>query len=173
EYNRVFTTPAVADFTGDGIPDVLTGSNERIGNGSNAGNFYLIDGRGTAIGDKPWLPNWPISVTSVNLFPVIAEGTTNSPVAGDFDGDGVPEGVMHGNVSAPFILPTDPGPQANLAATPPNAIPERVDEATGEDKRGVAPTSIFGPQSEAIAPDTMFPLFAQPSLGDLNQDGTP
>lgn len=171
EYNRVFTTPAVADFTGDGIPDVLTGSNERIGNGSNAGNFYLIDGRGTTIGEKPWLTNWPVTMTSFNLFPVIAEGTTNSPVAADFDGDGKPEGVMHGNVSAPLIVPSDPGVQANLADTPTNALPIRDEDGTT--KRGLAPTSIFGANSNAVAPDTMFPLFAQPSLGDLNQDGTP
>ncbi len=173
EYNRIFTTPAVGDFNGDGIPDVLTGSNERIGNGSNAGNFYLIDGRGTAAGAEPWFTNWPVTMTSFNLFPVIAEGTTNSPVVADFNGDGVPEAIMHGNVSAPLIVPTNPGGQATIGDAPNNAIPDRIDESTGEPRRGLAPTSVFGPDSKALMPDTMFPLFAQPSLGDLNQDGVP
>ena len=37
EYSRILTTPTVADFNGDGIPDVLVGSNERLGKGENAG----------------------------------------------------------------------------------------------------------------------------------------
>src|SRR5262249_37151450 len=36
---------------------------------------------------------------------------------------------------------------------------------------GLDPSSNFGPLSTAMTPDTMFPLFAQPSLGDLDQDG--
>ena len=31
--NRIMTTPAVGDFNGDGTPDLLVGSNERLGEG--------------------------------------------------------------------------------------------------------------------------------------------
>jgi hypothetical protein len=41
------TTPAVADFNDDGVPDLVVGSNERLGAGRNAGAFYVLDGRGT------------------------------------------------------------------------------------------------------------------------------
>ncbi len=173
EFNRILTTPAVADFNDDGTPDILVGSNEKLGSGSGAGAFYVIDGRGMAAGDPPYLPNWPISMVSFNLFPVVAEGATVSPATADFTGDGLPHGVMHGNASAPLILPGDPGAQNTLGATPANALPDRVDQDTGEAAKGLAPTSRFGADSKAITPDTMFPLFSQPSIGDLNQDGTP
>jgi MYXO-CTERM domain-containing protein len=39
--------------------------------------------------------------------------------------------------------------------------------------RGVDPASIFGPLTKAEQPNTFLPLFAQPSLGDVDQDGTP
>ncbi|MBK7581432.1 MAG: VCBS repeat-containing protein [Myxococcales bacterium] len=171
EYNRIFTSAAVADFNGDQRPDVLVGSNEKLGKAGYAGAFYLIDGRGTKAGATPYLKNWPVSTVSFNLFPVIAEGVSNSPMAGDFDGDGVPEAVMHGNASAPYILPTDPGTQNLLSSTPTNALPVTTNNDTGAVQRGLAPTSIFGADSKANQPDTMFPLFAQPSMGDLDQDG--
>lgn len=173
EYNRIFTSTTVADFNGDGTPDVLVGSNEKLGKAGGAGAVYLIDGRGTTLGEKPWLKNWPVTMISFNLFPLISEGVCNSPIAGDFDGDGKPEAVMHGNASSPLILPADPGTQKVLSSTPTNALPVRVDPETQTEERGLAPTSIFGADSKANKPDTMFPLFAQPSMGDLDQDGVP
>jgi MYXO-CTERM domain-containing protein len=173
EHNRSFTTPAVADFNGDGIPDVLVGSNEKLGKAGGAGAFYLIDGRGTKLGPEPWLTNWPVTTVSLNLFPMVAEGVGNSPVVADMDGDGKPEAIMHGNASSPYIVPADPGTQNLLSSTPTHALPVRVDPETGAETRGVEPTSIFGPDSKAGQPDTMFPLFAQPSIGDLDQDGVP
>jgi hypothetical protein len=171
EYNRIMTTPAVTDFNGDGIPDLVVGSNEKIN--TNSGAFYLLDGRGTLAPGGAIMPNWPITEISLNIFPLVGEGVPNSPAAADFDGDGVPEAVMHGNGSKPRILPTDPGKQPDLGADPPNTLPQTVDPETGEPMRGLAATAIFGPASTAARPDTMFPLFAQPSIGDLDQDGTP
>ena len=172
EYSRVFTTPTLADFTGDGIPDVLVGSNERLGQGENAGALYAIDGRGNAAGTPPYLPNWPVSMTSLSLFPTISEGVSSSGAAGDFDGDGFPEAVMHGSASTPLILPRDPGTQHSLGALPSNALPDRGLDDSGKEQRGLEPTTIFGELSKARSPDTMFPLFAQPSIADLDQDGT-
>jgi hypothetical protein len=176
ERARLMTTPAVADLNGDGIPEVMVGSSERLGDGGSTGAFYVIDGRGTlapgASGARAgYLPNWPVTVASLDILPLIGQGVTNAGAFGDFDGDGVPEVVMHGNVSAPIILPADPGPQKSLGSTPPNALPKTTDE-DGTVHRGVAPTSVFGELSKARTPDTMFPLFAQPSLGDLDLDGT-
>jgi Subtilase family/FG-GAP-like repeat/FG-GAP repeat len=173
EYNRIFTTPTVTDFNGDGIPDVLVGSSEKLGKAEGTGAFYLIDGRGTKLSPTPWMKNWPVSMVSFHLFPLVAEGVSNSPIAADMDGDGIPEAVMHGNASAPLIVPTDPGTQNLLGSPPKNSLPAVTDPETGVTTRGIAPTSIFGVDSKASIPDTMFPLFAQPSIGDLNQDGVP
>jgi hypothetical protein len=170
--NRILTTPAIADFNGDGIPELLVGSNERLGSGGQAGAIYLLDGRGSKAPDGVVLPGWPISMTSFQLFPLVAEGVPNSGVIGRFDGKLA--GVMHGNAILPLILPGDPGAQGTLTGTPANALPQRPDpENPGAIRRGVDPSSLFGPYSKATTPNTMLPLFAQPSLGDIDQDGTP
>lgn len=168
EFNRIMTTPAVADFNGDGVRDILVGSNERLGSGKGTGAFYIVDGRGNQA-PSLYLPGWPVTWTSFELFPLVAEGVPNSPVAGDIDGDGVPEAVMHGNGSPPLISPAEPK-QPTFAGLPDNALPVR--EVDGETERGLS-TAGFGPDSKATRPDVMFPLFSQPSLGDMDQDGTP
>ncbi|MEZ4226776.1 MAG: FG-GAP-like repeat-containing protein [Polyangiaceae bacterium] len=168
EYGRIMTTPAVADFNGDDIPDILVGSNERIGSSGGTGAFYVIDGRGNAAPSLV-LPGWPVTWTSFELFPLVSEGVPNSPVIGDVDGDGKPEAVMHGNGSAPLISPAKPE-QNTFAGLPANALPTR--DVEGDIERGLS-TAGFGPDSKAERPDVMFPLFAQPSLGDMDQDGTP
>jgi hypothetical protein len=86
----------------------------------------------------------------LDVFPLVGEGTPSSPVAADFDGDGVAEAVLHGNGSALLI----------------------VNSASGAPARSLEPTDRFGADSKA-RPDSMLPLLAQPSIGDLNQDGVP
>ena len=168
--NRVLTTPAVGDFNGDGIPDLLVGSNELLGAGQQTGAIYLVDGRGNAA-PSLYFPHWPVTMTSFHLFPLVAEGVPNAGVVGSFDG--TLSAVMHGNATLPLILPFDPGAQAQLNVTPPNAIPQRPDPNNpGQILKGVDPAAIFGVLSKAQTPDTMLPLFAQPSLGDIDQDGT-
>lgn len=166
--NRILTTPAVADFTGDGIPDLVVGSNEKLGNGGQAGAVYLLDGRGTAAPGGPVVPGWPVGMTSLELFPLVAEGVTNSPVAAVFDGKTA--AVVHGNATSPLILPLDPGSQTTITATPTGALPAPLD---ADDSPGLDPSSVFGPLSKASTPNTMFPLFSQPSTGDVDQDGVP
>jgi MYXO-CTERM domain-containing protein len=188
--NRILTTPAVADFNGDGIPDLLVGSNEGFGPKGGAGAVYVIDGRGTKA-PALLLPNWPVTLTSLDIFPLVAEGVPNSGVVGTIGGK--LSAVMHGNGSPPFILPVDPGAQSALGDTPLNAIPQVPDPTLADTTsctkdsdcmnkfclngvcswRGLYPAAIFGPVSKATQPNTMIPLFAQPSIGDIDQDGTP
>ena len=52
---------------------MLVGSNEKLGEGENSGAIYLVDGRGNDA-DDPILPGWPITMTSLQLFPLVAEG---------------------------------------------------------------------------------------------------
>lgn len=164
--NRVFTTPAVADFNKDGIPDLVVGSNQLLGEGGNAGAIYIIDGRGNNA-ESPYLPNWPVTMTSLNLFPLVAEGITNSAVVGTVNG--TLTAIAHGNGSPPLLLPLDPGEQSSLSAYPPNIMPKRTDGSPN----GLDPASVFGPLTKAETPNTMLPLFSQPSMGDMDQDGSP
>ena len=80
---------------------------------------------------------------------------------------------MHGNATLPLILPGDPGEQPKLNQVPSNSLPVRVDPDTGETELGIEPSSEFGPLTKAVQPNTMLPLFSQPSLGDMDQDGVP
>jgi hypothetical protein len=169
-YERILTTPAVADYNGDGIPDLLTGSNERVGGGGDAGPVFLVDGRGNKTPGSPYMTNWPVNMTSLYLFPIVAEGIDASPVAFDMNMDGVPDALLQGNGSPPIVLPTDPGVQASFG-DPPNVLPERPGDTMTP--RGFDPTSEFGANSTANRPDTMFPVLSQPSVGDLDQDGIP
>ena len=169
--NRIMSTPAVADVNGDGIPEIFTGSNEEVGGGGNAGPLFAVDGRGNNTPSGPYLTNWPINMTSFHLFPVVAEGINSSPAVADFDGDGRPDALFQGNGSAPLVLGADPGKQESFG-DPPNRLP-RVTLEDGTERRGLEPTAVFGELSRAQKPDTMFPLFSQPSIGDLDQDGVP
>jgi hypothetical protein len=169
-YNRIMTTPALADFNGDGVPDLVTGSNEEIGAGGGAGNYYLVDGRGMNAPGGPYFPHWPIAMVSLHIFPVVAEGTDSAPAIADFTGSGHPEILIQGNGAPPFILPTDPGEQ-HFPGDPPNRLP--VYESDAGRQVGLDPTSLFGPGTKAFFPDTMFPLFSHPSIGDLDGDGVP
>ena len=174
QWNRILTTPAVADLNGDGIPEILTGSSEKIEGDSGA--FYVLDGRGMNTpnldpADPAVLPNWPITVGSVAVLPILGEGVTTSGMFADVYGDGKTKAIFHGNLTAPLIVPADPGVQKSLNQTPPNALPDRGPDSMGNPQLGVAPTSVFGELSKANT-DTMFPLFSQPSVGDLDMDGT-
>ncbi len=168
--DRVFTTPAVADFNGDGIPDLVTGSNEEVGGGGEAGPVFMIDGRGMKTPGSPYMPNWPLAITSAYLFPIVAQGIDASPAALDINGDGKPDALIQGNISPPYVLPLDPGAQVGFN-DPPNKLPLRPGDTVTPS--GFDPTSEFGSQTQANRPDTMFPLLSQPAVGDLDQDGIP
>lgn len=170
--SRIMATPTVADLNGDGIPEIASGSNQQIGGGGNAGPVFVVDGRGNNAPGGPYLPNWPITTTSLKLFPVVAEGIVASQAAADFDGDGVAEIVIQGNGTKPMALKADPGAQPDFKFDPPNRVPERtLDDGTKE--KGLESTGTFGELTKADEGDVFFPLFSQPSVGDVDQDGTP
>ncbi len=175
--SRTMATPTVADLNGDGIPEIVSGSNQQLFGGGAAGPVFVVDGRGNlAPGGARYLPNWPMSMASLKLFPVVAEGICASQAVADFDGDGRPDIVVQGNGSRPLVLQADPGKQERLEE-PPNRLPITKKE-DGSEQRGFDATSIFGELSSerdggAFIPDVMFPLLSQPSIGDIDQDGVP
>ncbi|WP_437730998.1 S8 family serine peptidase [Sorangium sp. So ce1335] len=163
--SRVLATPAVADFNGDGLPDLLVGSTEQLGEDGEAGAVYVLDARGTAAPSGPVLAGWPVTMPSVALAPLAAEGIAASGVVGEIDG--TLTGVVQGNGAPPLLLPASPGAQEDLLATPAGALPQ----AQGGAPAGLDPR--FGPLSPASGARTMIPLLSQPALGDVDQDGTP
>ncbi len=169
KYNRIMTTPTVADFNKDGIPDIGTGSNEELG-GGGAGPVFIVDGRGMNAPGGPYLKNWPVTMVTLHIFPVVAEGVDSSLAALDLLGDGTNDVLIMGNGAPPLLLPGDPGAQVGFNP-PAGLLPKRPRGAAVP--AGFDPTSIFGDLTDATQPDTMFPLFSQPAVGDLDQDGTP
>ncbi len=181
-YNQILSTPAVGDMNGDGIPDIASGSNEEVGAGGGAGSAFLVDGRGNNTpGGSPYFTDWPLVLTSLHVFPVVGEGIDSAPALADFEGTGTPQVLITGNGASPYVFPADPGAQSGFNS-PANQGPcydetpdagGRVPCTTAGAQVGVDPTSIFGDGSQATQPDTMFPLFSSPSVGDLDQDGVP
>jgi MYXO-CTERM domain-containing protein len=168
----IVATPAVADLTGDGIPDLIVASSERLGDTGDVGAVYVVDGRGSVAGDEPFAPNWPVTTASLLLSSLAGEGVTAAPAAADIDHDGQVDAIIHGNGGVPLVLPGDPGRQASQGALPEHALPRR-ETPEGDVTRGLAPASLFGKNSNARAPDMMVPLLSHPSVGDLDQDGVP
>jgi hypothetical protein len=165
--DHVITTPAVGDFNGDAIPDILVGSNETIGNQGGTGFFYVVDGRGSAAPGGPFLPHWPLEISSQYTLPIVGQGTNSSPAIVDLDGDGNADAFMQGNAQGPLVVPGDPGPQSGNNP-PATQLPVRTGESNGFDTGGQ-----YGMLSNAMHGDIMLPLFSHPSVGDLDQDGTP
>jgi hypothetical protein len=148
-YARVVATPAVADFNGDGVIDVLAGSNE-ISGPSGGGFAFLLDGHGAAApGRSPYLPDWPIAVPSVRLGDVLGEGIVGSPAVGAFERSARANAVLQGNGAPPTVLAADPK----------------------QPIVGFDPAGVFGDVSRASGPDSMVPLLGHPSVGDVDQDG--
>jgi hypothetical protein len=181
EYNRILSTPAVGDFNGDGIPDVVSGSNEESGAGGGAGNAFLVDGRGSNTPVSPYFEDWPVVLTSLHVFPVVGEGIDSAPAIADFEQIGKPQTLITGNGAAPYVFPADPGAQPGFG-DPANLGPCYDEDEDGGTltacstpgaQVGLDPSSIFGAGSQANRPDTMFPLFSSPTVGDLDQDGVP
>jgi MYXO-CTERM domain-containing protein len=161
-HSRIITTPAIGDLNGDGIPDIAVGTNQYLGKGNQLGAFFAVDGRGSKTPSSPYMPGWPVITSSIYLFPLVGEGIVSAGMMADMDGDGKPEVIFHGTGSTPLVLPAHPVPSPVLGGSPTNAV-TTLDPNFGE--LYVSPTGLSG--------NNMIPVFSQPSVGDLDQDGHP
>jgi hypothetical protein len=164
-YEPVASTPAVGDFNGDGIPDILVGSGETAD--GDTGFFYVIDGRGTEAPSGAYVKHWPVEVASTYAAPIFGQGTSASPAIVDLDGDGKLDALLQGTEQTPLVLPSDPG-DVTAGSPPSSRLPKRTGASDGFDSGGQ-----YGVLSRATKGDTMLPLLSHPSIGDLDQDGTP
>lgn len=157
--SRIMTSPAIGDANGDGLLDIAVGSNE-YGDQANTGAIHLIHGDGNDHPGGAAHPNWPIEVTSAELFPLVGRGTPSAVAMADIDEDGVVDLAVAGTASRMQVFA--------------GVQPERPDGERAE------PIILFdtnrrGPLSD-VTSSTDRPLlntFASASFADLDQDGRP
>ena len=157
--SRIMTSPAIGDANGDGIPDIAVGSNE-YGDQSGTGAIHLIHGDGNLHEGGAAHENWPVQVTSLELFPLVGRGTPSSVAMADVNEDGRPDLAVTG--SASFIDILDGIQPAREPGDAPLKI-ARVDSGG----RG-ALSNITDPIDRPL-----LNTFASGAFGDFDQDGLP
>ena len=164
----------MADYNGDGIPDLVVGTNETVGNQGSTGFFYIVDGRGNnAPGGLP-AELAPARSRRSTTLPIVGQGDQLvHAVAVDLNVDGTPDVFLQGNAQPPLVLPANPGPPRTGATSRQPSLP-----LVGRGRTG-RPSGFSGSTAAAFGdllnakPDEIIPVFSHPSVGDLDQDGVP
>lgn len=163
EYNRIFGSVGVGEFDGDGRPDIVVVSSERLAGDDNTGAAYIVYADGNRHAGGPFHPNWPVSFTSFNFFPLVGEGLSSSPAIADLDGDGRDELALTGTANPAIVLAR--GVQPPHAARPePSSLAAHL----------LLRTSSRGHLTNSVMRNSSFiSAFSLGSFGDLDNDGTP
>jgi hypothetical protein len=101
-------------------------------------------------------------VTSLDLLPLVGEGLVSAGMMADVDGDGATDVIFQGTAASPVVAPAHPQQPAVAGGQIPNAT-ITLDPFFG---------SLYTSPHD-LAANNMVPLFSQPSIGDLDQDGHP
>lgn len=102
---KLVSSPAVTDVDGDGIKDMILGSNH---DGEEAGYLFAVRGNVNQSG-TPFLAGFPARVPMLRdvLLPTVGTGIPTAPVVADFDGDGDREVLIHAFVGKIYIFGLD------------------------------------------------------------------
>jgi hypothetical protein len=109
--DRIISTPAVGDVNGDGLLDIVTGTNETFGakGAENESRAYVLHGDGSLHEGGAFHEGWPIALYGLqdNVLPVVGRGTPNNPILADLDYDGTLEIAVEAISSSGFIYRYD------------------------------------------------------------------
>lgn len=101
---KLVSTPAVGDLDGDGIPEIVVGSN---GVNRDLAAVYAVRSRGTLHPQGAFVPGWqPFEVSALrpDLLPTLASGVSMRPGLVDVDGDGDLEVVLYAATGGEIVL---------------------------------------------------------------------
>jgi len=107
---KIVSSPAVGDLDGDGIPEIIVGSN---GLRNAAARAFAVRARGTAHPEGPLRPGWgalELPALRPDLLPTVATGVQMDPLLIDADGDGDMEVVLYAVTGSSIVLVDDEGP---------------------------------------------------------------
>ncbi len=150
ETAKVASSPAIGDIDGDGFNEIVIGDGETYGSDARV---YAIRGDGSI------QPGWPVSISAFapDGTPIVGQGTPESPVLADVDGDGAME-IAIGSFTSRFHLLRGDG----------------TEEPGGANSQGQFFSNTFGadkdPNVTAIGSRSTVGNFA---FADLNGDGKP
>ncbi len=139
--NRIMSAPALGDLNGDGVPDIVVGTNEDYMSGAR---LYAVDGK-----TAQFMPGWPVTVISNYILPVVGSGIPNAPAMADLNGDGVPEIVVAGIGGA-------------VKAYDAKGRPFGRPYPSGRDKYG---------EKSNVTDGTTIAVISNPAFGDIDDDG--
>jgi MYXO-CTERM domain-containing protein len=154
------TTPAVGDVNGDGISDIIVGSNEK-GFDSNTGALHLLHGDGNLHEGGPEHDNWPITISSLDLLPLVGEGVPSAAALADVTDDGRPDIALTGTASPMFMVEGVQPPRE------PGELVERLFSISTSGRGSLSSEELINSDRPLLN------TFANPSLGDMDGDGVP
>ena len=165
---RLTESPAVGDFDGDSIDDLLVTAGEVRTANFDHGLHVLVLGRPPY--QQPVVADgWPVGVGSLDL---LADRLDRSTPGSSVDSSSsIVQALLYGNSSQPFFLGLEVGePQENGSESnsklPSTAKPiSQLDGLLGFD------LSNKGAQSSQDGDAIFAPMLARPSIGDLDRDG--
>ena len=188
---RIVSSPAIGDVDGDGVPDIVCGTNEKLG---MFGPLYVVHGLGSKDPSGSAVhAGWPVRIPSVGVLPLVGEGLPLAPALADVNGDKLPEIGIGGVGAAATIYRNtgerkvplcfseegvDPDPKKTawhkLIVPCASAVTKKCDAAEAADKKlicisGALNNTAYGANSDAKDLPSVV-LISYGSFGDVNND---